>query len=239
MIILGVECTAGPVSCAVYENGSCKAEYYLNIKTTHSQTLMPMIESSFSLCGLTPQDIDYYAVTDGPGSFTGVRIGVSAVKGLAQPIGKPCVAVSVLEAMAYNMLSTDCVVCSVMDARCNQVYNGLFEVCSGRVERLSQDRALMIDELKSEIINLSQANTKTPIFIVGDGAELFYKSVQDIPNVKLAPPQLVRQKASGVCLVAENKIKRNETVSANELLPRYLRKPQAERELNAKMQKKG
>ena len=95
MLLLGVECTASPVSCALFEDERLISEYYLNTKTTHSQTLMPMIESSLKLCGRTPGDIDMFAVTAGPGSFTGVRIGVSAVKGMAEPFDKPCVPVSV------------------------------------------------------------------------------------------------------------------------------------------------
>ena len=237
MIILGVECTAGPVSCAILDDGKLKAEFFLNVKTTHSQTLMPMIESAIGACGLKMSDIDLIAVTEGPGSFTGVRIGVSAVKGLAQPLDTKCMPVSVLLGMAYNMVAEDCYVCAVMDARCNQVYNALFSVENGEVKRLCDDRALMMDELKPEIDELTKANDK-PIFIVGDGAELFYSFLNgELDGVKLAPPQYVMQRASGICLAAKYNNDLKPTVSAKDLLPKYLRLPQAERELKAKQSK--
>ena len=238
MIILGVECTAGPVSCAILDDNLVKAEFFLNIKTTHSQTLLPMIESALKSCELKMSDIDLVAVTEGPGSFTGVRIGVSAVKGLAQPLGVKCMPVSVLEGMAYNMVADDCFVCAAMDARCNQVYNALFEVENGEVKRLCLDRALMMDELEPEIKKLADENSSKPIFIVGDGAELFYNFLSyKHNNIKLAPPHLVRQRATGICLAAKENKDNNPIVLAKELLPKYLRLPQAERELKAKQLK--
>ncbi len=239
MVILGVECTAGPVSCAVLEDGELKAEFYLDIKTTHSQTLMPLIEQALQLVGIKPCELDFVAVTEGPGSFTGVRIGVSAVKGIAQPIGLRCIPVSVLEAMAYNMSADDCYVCAVMDARCNQVYNALFEVKNGQPLRLCEDRALMIDEVKKEVKQIAKQTDK-PIFIVGDGALLFYDRIKDeCDSVKLAPSHLIKQRASGVCMAAVKKAEQEVFLSAEELLPKYLRLPQAERELRAKQTEKG
>lgn len=231
MRILGIECTAAPVSCAILEDGKLKAEYFLNLKTTHSQTLLPMCESVLKLSGLDLSDIDVIAATVGPGSFTGVRIGISAVKGLGFADCKPCVPVSVLEAMAYGFLSETCVVCACMDARCNQVYNALFRVESGQVTRLCDDRALMIDELYEDILKYNGEK----IVIVGDGAELFYKNVKDRDvSVQLAPENLRWQRASGVCMAAKSRAEKGGTVSPDELLPFYLRLPQAERELKAK-----
>lgn len=230
MKILSVECTASPVSAALAEDGKILGEYFLNQKTTHSQTLMPMIDSLLNVCNVAPNDIDAFAVTVGPGSFTGVRIGVSAVKGLAEPLDKPCIPVSVLEAMAYNMEAIDCIVCAVMDARCNQFYNALFKVQYGKIERLCEDRAILKEELINEVANLE--NGSLPIFAIGDGADFFYESAKDsIENLKLAPECLKYQRATGVYKAA---LEVKETVLAEELLPTYLRLPQAERELKAK-----
>lgn len=235
MRILGIECTASPVSCAVFEDGRIKAEYFLNLKTTHSQTLLPMVESVLKLSGIGIGDIDVIAATAGPGSFTGVRIGISAVKGLAFAQNTPCVPVSTLEAMAYGLTGCDGIVCACMDARCNQVYNAIFEVKDGVVSRFCFDRALMIEELYAEIEKIYEKNREKTIFIVGDGADLFYNSIKDrdVP-VCLAPEHLKWQRASGVCMAALSKAQNGETVCPEELLPVYLRLPQAERELKAK-----
>lgn len=235
MRILGIECTASPVSCAVFEDGRIKAEYFLNLKTTHSQTLLPMVESVLKLSGIELNDIDVIAATAGPGSFTGVRIGISAVKGLAFAQNTPCVPISTLEAMAYGLTGCDGIVCACMDARCNQVYNAIFEVKDGVVSRFCFDRALMIEELYAEIEKIYEKNREKTIFIVGDGADLFYNSIKDrdVP-VCLAPEHLKWQRASGVCMAALSKAQNGETVCPEELLPVYLRLPQAERELKAK-----
>lgn len=236
MKILGVECTASPVSVALWDDGHLVAEYFLNQKITHSQTLLPMCENILKMSGVKISDIDYFAVTAGPGSFTGVRIGISAVKGLAQGLDKPCVPVSVLEAMANGMLMSDCYVCAAMDARCNQVYNALFKVSDGMVTRLCEDRALMIDELIPELYGLVEYDSQRPIFLVGDGAEMLNRVLlsKEIDFVRMAPENVKLQRASGVCMVAEKLIAENKIVTAKELLPFYLRLPQAERELKAK-----
>lgn len=236
MRILGIECTASPVSCAVFEDGRIKAEYFLNLKTTHSQTLLPMVESVLKLSGIKMSDIDIIAATAGPGSFTGVRIGISAVKGLAFAQNTPCVPVSVLEAMAFGFIGYDCIVCACMDARCNQVYNAVFEVKDGVVNRICDDRALMIDELYTDLEKIYEKNREKTIFIVGDGGNLFYNSIKGrgIP-VSLAPENIKWQRASGVCMAALRKAQNGETVCSEELLPVYLRLPQAQRELNAKL----
>ena len=237
MKILGVECTASPVSVALYDDGKLIAEYFLNQKITHSQTLLPMCESILKTTGISINDINVVAVTSGPGSFTGVRIGISAVKGLAQPLSIPCVPVSVLEAMAYNMIFRDVVVCAVMDARCNQVYNALFDIKESIVTRICDDRALMIDELKEHLIKINKEFDKT-IVLVGDGADLVYGKISsELDFVKLAPEHLKYQRAFGVCEVGKRLIEKGNTVTADELLPTYLRLPQAERELKAKHNK--
>lgn len=236
MLILGVECTASPVSVALCDDGLLVAEYFLNQKITHSQTLLPMCENLLNMSGVSISDIDCFAVTAGPGSFTGVRIGISAVKGLAQGLSKPCVPVSVLEAMAYGFLASECYVCATMDARCNQVYNALFKVSDGVVTRLCEDRALMIDELIPELCDIFENDPERPIFLCGDGAEMLNRVLlsKEIDFVRLAPENIKLQRASGVCAVATALIADGKTVTARELQPFYLRLPQAERELKLK-----
>ena len=240
MKVLGVECTASPVSVSLLEDGKLKAEYFLNLKTTHSQTLLPMVESVLRMSGLTIEDIDAIAATVGPGSFTGVRIGISAVKGLATAFQTPTVPVSVLEAMACNFLGQEVIVCACMDARCSQVYNALFSVSGDKIIRLCEDRALMIDEVYEDLKQRQKDFDGKPIVIVGDGADLFYNSVKDRDVlVTLAPEHLKYQRAFGVALIGYNKALNKETTRADELLPLYLRLPQAERELKAKQEKLG
>ena len=233
MKILAVECSATPASVAILEDDKLIASAYTNVKLTHSQTLMPMIESTLSSSKTDINEIDGFAISSGPGSFTGIRIGISAVKGLATVKKTPCVAVSTLFAMAQNYSDTDCIVCAVMDARCNQLYNAIFDIENGEITRLCKDRALMCDELLEEIKNISQSSDKC-VIIVGDGADIFYNAARDIKNVKKAHPIRQYQNADGVGFASLDAFKKGETLSPNDLLPFYLRLPQAERELKAK-----
>mgnify|MGYP003538741143 FL=1 len=156
MKLLSVECSATPCSVALTEDNKILSSAFTNVKLTHSQTLMPMARSVLASSLTKISAIEALAVSVGPGSFTGIRIGISAVKGLAQAKNLPCVAVSTLEAMAENYSDTDCFVCSVMDARCNQVYNALFKNTKGEIARLCEDRALSTDELVPQIEGLSK-----------------------------------------------------------------------------------
>lgn len=228
MLICSVDSSAAPASVCLFEDDKLVAEYYLNTGFTHSQTLMAMLESVLKISGKSAEDIDLYAVNSGPGSFTGVRIGVSAVKGMAYAQDKPCVEVSTLESMAYNFLGSHAVICACMDARRRQVYHGLFRVDGNTVERLCDDKAIAVDEL------LSSLPKDEEIILVGDGAELVYQSTK-IPTVKLAPPNLRYQRASSVALAAVGSYNRGEVTSPSSLMPRYLRLSQAERERNAKI----
>lgn len=237
MKILSMECSATPASVAIIENGNVLASSFVNVHLTHSQTLIPMVEDLLKAARLTISDIDGLAISNGPGSFTGIRIGISAVKGLAAPKNLPCVAVSTLRAMSQNYCDTDCIVCAVMDARCNQVYNALFEIENGIVKRLCDDRALLCDELTEEIASISENNTKN-IIIVGDGTNIFYPFVEKYKNVRKSSPQGRFQNAASVGLVAEECFNKGETIKADALLPFYLRLPQAERELKAKEENK-
>lgn len=233
MKILAIECSATPASCAITENGKIIAEAFVNVKLTHSQTLMPMVDSVLKSAMLTVSDIDSFAIAAGPGSFTGVRIGISAVKGLSLADKKPCVGVSTLLSMAYRLRHLNTIVCAVMDARCNQVYNALFKCENGTVIRLTPDRALMAQDLAKEIASLYDKHC-LPVTVMGDGAVMFYDYVKDLSFVKLADEALRFQHAVGVALAAEYEIGQGNMVTPAELLPFYLRLPQAERELKSK-----
>ena len=231
MKILAVDTSATAASVAVAEENKLIGEFSINTALTHSQTLMPMVDELLKNTGLSVNDIGAVAVNAGPGSFTGVRIGVAAVKGIAFPKNLPCVSVSTLESMAYNMLGNDCIVCSVMDARCSQVYNALFRVKGCTVTRMTDDRALSLTDLKNELRNINEK-----VVLVGDGAVLCSKFLgEELENIMLAPFNNRIQTASSVAYAAFEKINNGETVKADELIPVYLRLPQAQRELNKKL----
>ena len=187
-----------------------------------------MVQSLLTCVGLELKDIDLLAVSAGPGSFTGVRIGVSCVIGMAMPEQKSCVGVSTLEAMAENLSQEEnAVICAVMDARCHQAYQAFFSAENGKLSRLTEDRALSIEELIKDCENIEKK-----VILVGDGAKLCYNTMgfQEI-GVKIAPEHLLYQRASGVAAAALRAAKLGKTVSPSQLTPFYLRLPQAEREL--------
>lgn len=231
MTILAIDSSAKAVSVCIANEEKIIGEFFINTSLTHSQTLMPMTEQLLKNTEMTIDDVDAIAVNAGPGSFTGVRIGVAAAKGLAFPKNLPCVSVSTLESMAYNLLGTDCVVCAVMDARCSQVYNAMFRIKGETVERLTDDRALSLSDLLLEF-----KQTDERILIVGDGAEITYDFLKnEASNAVLAPKNRRTQTASSVALAAFQKLFEGKTQTAAELMPIYLRLPQAQRELNARL----
>ena len=226
MKILALETSAKSASAAVVENGTVLASAYQCSGLTHSRTLMPMVEDMLRNSELKAQDMDAIAVAAGPGSFTGLRIGVSAVKGLAWALEKPCCAVSTLEGMAENLRHLDdtLVICA-MDARRNQVYNALFIAEGGELRRVSEDRAIGLQELLAEIQTM---NLSAKRVVLGDGAELCHRFLTENGfDCSLAPAMLIRQSAVGVALAAERK---GEFIPAEALAPVYLRLSQAERE---------
>lgn len=231
MKILAFDCSAAPASVAITENGKIIGSSFINVKLTHSQTLLPMADALLKATCLTMDDIGGICISQGPGSFTGVRIGISAVKGLATPKNLPCVGVSTLECIAQNFINTDCIVCSVMDARCNQVYNALFRIKDGKIKRLTPDRAIICSDLVKE---LRRKRSSTPIIIAGDGAALFYGFCGNLKNAVVAEERARYQNAVSVALSAEKQFAKGNTLSADQLLPIYLRLPQAQRELNKK-----
>lgn len=221
-MILAFESSAKAASVALTDKGRLLSQYSQCTALTHSRTLLPMAESLLKNSDTTIDAVDMFAVAHGPGSFTGIRIGVSTVKGLSWATQKPCVGVSTLEAMSWNGVSAGGYICPVMDARRAQVYNALFEIQGGKPVRLCDDRPISLEELAEEVSRLS-----APVFLVGDGAELTSRYFTDHSiSFTLAPENLRWQSAWGVAMAAEGK----KPLSADGLLPVYLRLSQAERE---------
>lgn len=235
MKILSLDTSATSASVCIYDTAVCKvvAEYYINTKLTHSQTLMPMINSVLASTHTELSDIDLYAVNVGPGSFTGIRIGVSTVKGMAMPADSPCVAVSTLESMAYNYLGySNIIVCACMDARRNQVYNALFSVNGSKIERICDDRAISAEALIAELSAFEK-----PIILVGDGADLCYRFANDTEHIHLSTPDKKYQTAVSVAMCADVMYNNGNVLDCASLMPTYLRPSQAERERQNKISK--
>ena len=226
VLILAFETSAKAASTALLEDGRLLGESYQNTGLTHSQTLMVMAENLLKQCGKTVADVNAVAVAAGPGSFTGVRIGVAAAKGFAWGGELPCYGVSTLEAMALSLGAYQGYVCPVMDARRSQVYNALFYVNRGQLDRITEDRAISLEQLKQELLAL-----KEPVFLVGDGSILTYRTLsEEVPNLVLPPEHRMHQRAVGVALLAAQKIAAGEPGDGAALTPNYLRLSQAERE---------
>ena len=219
MKILALDSTAKTSTVAVLENDTLLGLYSVNIQNTHSETLLPMVKSLLDSLKLTNEDIDAYAVSEGPGSFTGVRIGVATVKALAFGRNKPCVGVSTIEALKENLEGFSGVICPIMNARRGQVYTGAF--LNG--ERFVDDCCMMLDNLIPMLIEKN-----APIYFVGDGYELIQD--KEIANLKNTPEVLRYQNAFSVGKIAYKKIQSSEYVTDVDLRVEYLRKAQAERE---------
>ena len=233
MLILAFETSAKAASVARMREGSLLAQSYQNTGLTHSQTLLSMAENLIQHCGLTPQQIEAVAVAAGPGSFTGVRIGVAAAKGFAWGRQLPCYGVSTLEAMARELGIHQGYVCAVMDARRAQVYNAVFRVDCGNYTRIREDRAISLQELGEDIQSLDW-----PVFLVGDGSILCFNTLlEKVTNLVCPPEHKIHQRASGVALVAERLIAEGVAGDGSTLVPNYLRLSQAERERLAREQK--
>ena len=226
MLILAFETSAKAASVALHDGEKLLGESYQNTGLTHSQTLMVMAEDTLKQCGKTAQDVQAVAVAAGPGSFTGVRIGVAAAKGFAWGAEIPCFGVSTLEAMAESLGVYEGLVCACMDARRNQVYNAVFSAEGGVLTRVTEDRAIALSDLKEEL-----KKAEKPVFLVGDGANLCYNTLRaDVPNLILPPEHRIHQRAVGVAILAQRMSDAGIAPSGGELEPNYLRLSQAERE---------
>ena len=228
MLMLALESSAKAASAALFEEDKMLGLSVANSGLTHSRTLLPMAESLVKNLDRRIQDIDVVAVAHGPGSFTGLRIGMAEAKGLCWALDIPVIGVSTLEAMACGGPQMEGVMlCCVMDARRSQVYNALFTVLDGRPVRMTDDRAISLGDLETEL-----QSSKKPWVLLGDGAELCYNSLKESGlSLTLAPEPLRIQNARGVGMAALGK----EPRPIAELLPVYLRLSQAERERQAKM----
>lgn len=223
-MILGIDSCSVTAAAALADGGRVLAESFENSGLTHSETLLPLILSTVEKAGKTLADIDEIAITSGPGSFTGLRIGIATAKGLAFARSLPCVGVSSLEAAACNFLDTDCTVCVCMDARRHQFYNAVFKSENGVLHRLTPDRAISAEALEKELQDAGQN-----VILAGDGAKLALSLLQAAP-VKLCAPEKMYPLGSGVLHAAQGK----KRVPPEALVPVYLRPSQAERELKLK-----
>lgn len=223
-MLLSMDSSAVTASVALTDGDEIIKSEFLNSGLTHSETLLPMIARVMD--GHKYSELDGIAITAGPGSFTGVRIGVATVKGLAFNDDIPCYSVSTLEAIAYNFVDENAVVCAVMDARRMQFYNALFRVQNGKVERLCDDRAISIEDLRNELKQYDN------VIIAGDGANLCFRNIK-LENCTLADDDRIYQNAVGVAKAAKNK----NAISPKALMPVYLRQSQAERELKLKLKR--
>lgn len=225
MKILSLDSTAIVSTVAVCEDEKLLAQFTLNNGNTHSETLLPMIESCLKLLKLNTDDIDLFACSAGPGSFTGVRIGAATIKGLAFGKGKPCAGVSSLEALAYNLKEIDGLICPVMNARRSQLYNALFICEGGNLRRICEDRLISVFDLEEEL----KKYTDMPIYLCGDGYDIAKGAFTSV-STKSTPTSQQYQSAYSVALCAYDASKQDLLSTDRELSPTYLRASQAERE---------
>lgn len=224
MKILALDSTAVTASVALLEDEKPIAEYTLSAGLTHSQTLLPMVESVLAVNGLSTKDMDLFAVTEGPGSFTGVRIGTATVKGLAFGRNIPCIGVSSLEALAMGLSGFNGLICPVMNARRLQVYNALFSMENGRLTRLCEDRAIAVSDLENEL-----SHETRPVYLTGDGYDITKAGFERVVTMDTPEPlRICRGYAVG--LLALQKYRDGTRTTDAELAPTYLRPCQAERE---------
>lgn len=232
MNILAVDTSANTATVAIINDDRLLAEEIVNHKKTHSETLMPMIDLALKRCDMDISDIDLFAVANGPGSFTGLRIGVSTIKGLAHGLSKPVIEVSTLEGMAYNLFLTDGIISPIMDARRSQIYNGVYRWEEGTLKELTPPRALSIEECVKDLLKYNEK-----VIFLGDGVPVHREYIKNAMGdmAVFAPASCNDQRASSLASVA---LKKEEKKTAFEVKPVYLRKPQAERELEEKLKGK-
>ena len=227
MKIIGIDSSGMTASVAIGLDDKILAEYSVNDKKTHSQTLLPMLEEIMRMTGTEGEEIDAIAVAAGPGSFTGLRIGAATAKGLGLAWEKPLIAVSTLEAMAWQFAGDTRLVCPMMDARRAQVYTALYRWENGRMQPVVTPCAVAVEEILSKINDLGES-----VVLLGDGAGVYRAMLEEKLGVPyfIAPPHLNCQNAGALCVCAAGYYDRGETVSADQFTPDYLRVSQAERE---------
>ncbi len=231
MKLLAIESSSLVASVAIIEEETLKAEYTVDFKKTHSQTLLPMIDEVFRRIEMVPEEIDAIAVSLGPGSFTGLRIGSATAKGIGFALKKPIVEVPTIDAMAYNFCGFSGVVCPIMDARRNQVYTGIYTFEKDKLVILKEQNASSIEELTKELNEMNRE-----VVFLGDGIPRFSQYIDENLrcNYFYAPAHLSRQHAGSLGTLGMMMLKEGNTVSADEHVPDYIRLSQAERCLNEK-----
>lgn len=227
MKILAIEASSLVCSCAILNDDVITAEYTINNKTTHSQTLLPMIDTICKMTGDEPKDFDAIAVSAGPGSFTGLRIGSATAKGLAFALDIPIVHVPTIDAMAYNLYGNEKIICPIMDARRGQTYTGIFTFKDGQMVTLMENSAISIEETIEKLNEIGR-----PVVFIGDGIPVFTPIIDasiKVPH-EYAVAGMNRQRASSVAVLGAKLFNEGKTVKAEDHLPEYLRLSQAERE---------
>lgn len=227
MKILGIDSSGLVASVAVVDQAIMVAEYAIHFKKTHSQTLLPMLNEIVQMIELDLNDIDGIAISGGPGSFTGLRIGSATAKGLGQALNKPLIHVDTLMALAYNFVGSESLICPIMDARRNQTYTGLYRFHKDVCESVMEHAAIGIDELIEQINNLGEK-----VIFLGDGVEVFEKTLNENLTVPFwfAPAHLSHQRAGAVAFLGQQMMKNGMIEDAASHRPEYLRMSQAERE---------
>ena len=227
MKILAVDSSGLVASVAIVEDDTLVAEYTINYKKTHSQTLLPMLDEIVKMTETDLQSVDAIAVAKGPGSFTGLRIGAATVKGLALTLDKPVIGIPTVEGLAMNLYGADALICPLMDARRNQVYTGIYQFCDGELTVLEDQMAVGIDQ----IIQMLNERNQSVIFL-GDGVSVYREIIEEKLMVpfSFAPAHQNNQRAGAVGVRAMSYYKQDKTESADDFVPEYLRLSQAERE---------
>lgn len=234
MRILAIDSSSMVATVAVTTDSILNAEYTINYKKTHSQTLLPMIDEICKTIELDMESIDAIAISGGPGSYTGLRIGSATAKGFGLALNKPIINVPTMDALAYNMFSSKYIVCPIMDARRGQVYTGIYCFQGTKMEIIKEQCIIMIDELIYELDKIGK-----PVMFLGDGVDTQKDTIESKMTIEhhYAPASMNRQKASSLASLAEIYYKDEKYESAREHKPEYLRLSQAERELQEKMAK--
>lgn len=227
MKVLGIDSSGLVASVAIVEDDILLAEYTVNYKKTHSQTLLPMLKEIGDMINLDLNSLDAIAIAAGPGSFTGLRIGSATAKGLGLALDKPIIPVPTVDGLAYDLWGTDKIVCPIMDARRNQVYTGIYEFCDGKLQILENQMAVSVTEIAEKLNALGRE-----VIFLGDGVPVYRKTLAEVMKIpySFAPAHMNRQRASAVAVLGAQYYVQGRAESAMEHKPDYLRLSQAERE---------
>ena len=234
MKILGIESASVTASAAVISDDVLLSEYTTNYKKTHSETLLPMIHEILEMTGTAAEELSLIAVSAGPGSFTGLRIGAAAAKGLAFALGIPIVPVPTLDAIAFNMAGSRDLLCPLLDARRGEAYTGLYEFVDDELVVIREAAALPVNEQVRYAEDAAMARGKSVIYL-GDGLPVFRKRIAELTEgrARFAPAHLRDQRAASVAMLGKTLYERDVYTDAVNFAPIYLRKSQAEQEREA------